>query len=1359
SEAAAPEADSGSGGAADAGDAQTSPEDSTAPVDNAAAGLALAPASGLQPQTGSLPVIESAVGSGGLGGTGSGGAGSGVGTIDDGTGSAGSSTSGSGISPSAVIGSDDDGLSPFEKGWKLGDPRIPSFGTAATFPLFVPTSITNGVYPDTIQAYVQMPVDPDWALATATQGYYPGARVQLIGYNDNDYVWGHVPDSESYYPSPDGFANNSAIHCIDPGKNAPDYGGAGIITLNFYRIVSWNGQDWYEYFGYGKMPGYQNYYGDFSQQNMALYVRIPAIHEGYININKSSASPTITDQNGLYSMDGIKYYIYDTAALTNRVGSITLDETGFGFAGPLPYGNFWLQEAPKAEWAQPARSSGYAQSTAVLRATLSAFTPLDHNNNQAVFLDATDTALASNVGVLVKKIDSTTGTASGQDGNSLAGAQFTVRYWDGYYKTVSAAEGSGAPTRTWVIETSSNGSASLANTVAGSSALYYSATGSPVIPLGTVVIQETKAPDGYLLPSPNAAYLQQVTLDSDLTGVVGLNVTTVSEVPRSLLLQKTDAQTKAVVAGAEFKLYQESTRGAGDWKQAYGTKKTDSQGQVTWSPMQAGSYKVVETKAPAGYMLPSEAGFSDENTFVVSASSTTAVTTVSYSDYQKAQIKALKTDTQTGEPVAGTEFTLYRYPGLTLKNGVLSSDVSKIMPDDPAWQAVSVQVAGDDGRVAFPDLAYGYYQIKETRANPAYMSPAEAGTEPAQLVIIDSKLPSTTVNLAFGDYQKAQIEALKTDTQTGEPVADTEFTLYRYPGLTLKNGVLSSDVSQITPDDPAWQEQAVKVTGDDGLVDFSGLAYGYYQIKETRANPAYMSPAEAGTEPTQLVIIDRQLPSTTVRLAFDDYQKAQIEALKTDTLTGEPVADTEFTLYCYPGLVLKDGVLSSDVSQILPDDPDWQEVAVQVTGDDGRVAFPDLAYGYYQIKETRANPAYMSPAEAGTEPAQLVIIDRQLPSTTASFTFDDYEDTTVTGQKTDIETDAPIPDTEFTLYRYPQIEVVDGRVVTDTSAILSDDPAWQEVGQTVTDEDGKFSFTGLPYGFYQLRETKPNPLYKSNEETSKEAPRLLVIDRDFTGEAQVFSDELIKVSVEVYKKTISKTSSALDGSPEDAANNVGSEEYQYQFGARNTSNCYLDEFVITDDLTPLTAQGLRLTTLWTGTSPAGLDFDGRVAVLYQTNKTAKATMPLFAQSPLQGNPDNPNNPQKAMYLSEHPGFKVWKEGLSTTASSRLDVSALGLADGEYVTAIMAVYGGVDKDFYTGSGYAGSQGDPNSLRTGDQTPFASVGKILDWEYSVVATKGLRPYSDDAQAGAQADGQTSAQDGAQADGQTSAQADGQ
>ena len=165
------------------------------------------------------------------------------------------------------------------------------------------------------------------------------------------------------------------------------------------------------------------------------------------------------------------------------VTTITTDANGAGATGELEQGSYWLKEITA--------SPGYRLDATVY--------PVTADTTQVSVTVAEEPA-NDPVGLTLTKI------AADSDGDvpSLAGAQFTVCYYDGQYSAVEQLPA--VPTRTWVVETKYNEAtgmylAILADDykVSGDD-FYHNPSGtSVVLPLGTVTVQETKPPEGYTL--------------------------------------------------------------------------------------------------------------------------------------------------------------------------------------------------------------------------------------------------------------------------------------------------------------------------------------------------------------------------------------------------------------------------------------------------------------------------------------------------------------------------------------------------------------------------------------------------------------------------------------------------------------------------------------------------------------------------------------------------------------------------------------------------------------------------------------------------------------------------------------------
>ena len=97
------------------------------------------------------------------------------------------------------------------------------------------------------------------------------------------------------------------------------------------------------------------------------------------------------------------------------------------------------------------------------------------------------------IDILLHKRDVRTEFGMPQGNGTLANAEFTVKYYDNM-------DQSGTPEAVWVFKTDENGivrySSSPEYFVSGDD-LYYDANNAPSIPIGSITIQETKAPEGY----------------------------------------------------------------------------------------------------------------------------------------------------------------------------------------------------------------------------------------------------------------------------------------------------------------------------------------------------------------------------------------------------------------------------------------------------------------------------------------------------------------------------------------------------------------------------------------------------------------------------------------------------------------------------------------------------------------------------------------------------------------------------------------------------------------------------------------------------------------------------------------------
>ena len=206
-----------------------------------------------------------------------------------------------------------------------------------------------------------------------------------------------------------------------------------------------------------------------------------------------------------------------------------------------------------------------------------------------------------------------------------------------------------------------------------------------------------------------------------------------------------------------------------------------------------------------------------------------------------------------------------------------------------------------------------------------------------------------------------------------------------------------------------------------------------------------------------------------------------------------------------------------------------------------------------------------------------------------------------------------------------------------------------------------------------------------------------------TGEVQHVEmvDKPIEINVQLDKRqeiaqpVVEATSPNGDGKNKADAQKNDSGHYKYSLDYRSTSNTWTDEFTVYDPLDCVNAGLARLDSIMT--AQGFKDFDGKLNVWYQTNKTpadyaddkdkANATIDDGHSNPwiagdTRGDDSKKNDPDGDGRTLDYTGWKLWAKDVSTTSVSNLSVSDLNLTDGEYVTAFRFEYGRVEEGFTT-----------------------------------------------------------------------------
>ena len=313
-----------------------------------------------------------------------------------------------------------------------------------------------------------------------------------------------------------------------------------------------------------------------------------------LQLQKQSSNISISNNNACYSLAGAVYGIYSDAACTKKVGEITTNANGFAAYNKSVYiGTYYAKEitAPK----------GFALSREVL--TFKKTNGTDNATGLNVYkVTALENPKNDPVNIVLRK--------ESKNGKALAGAEFTINYYD----TLDDATGK-TPKAHWVVKTDADGYAGLdqAYLVEGS-AFYHTGSGNPCIPIGTVMIQETKAPAGYVID--NELHIFKITDEGSATDtefVETFNMPTLKNDPFTVSLDKKDESGK-LLAGAQVQLLDSSKKVVAEWT-------TTTEPYVLSDELVVGeTYTYHEVKAPDGYKLADDVTFTFDGTKDLSVS-------------------------------------------------------------------------------------------------------------------------------------------------------------------------------------------------------------------------------------------------------------------------------------------------------------------------------------------------------------------------------------------------------------------------------------------------------------------------------------------------------------------------------------------------------------------------------------------------------------------------------------------------------------------------------------------------------------------------------------------------------------------
>lgn len=673
---------------------------------------------------------------------------------------------------------------------------------------------------------------------------------------------------------------------------------------------------------------------------------------GNLEIIKDSSNHSLTDNSDCYSLKGAVFEVTNTntkkkytATANTKVNDGSATTKYKAVLNNIPVGEYTIKEktAPK----------GYALSTQTQNVTVKA-------GKTASTITFKNVPQSDPMLVLLEKTNG--------NGKAIAGAEFTVRYYKGYFtkEEIESGKAENSFKRYWTVKTDNDGYAELNKEylVESNNDFYYTANGNITLPLGTVTIQETKAPAGYI--KDNTLYVQQITSNNSLEAVSTYNeFTNVNNPSTYYNLIKTSED--GVVAGVSFKIYEGNKVNESKYLK---TVKTGSNGEIK-EKLDVGTYTFDEVVSDKYIKQPAK-------TVTITAENTSAKPAeISFSNKLKdGKLKISKTASDGN--IAGITFEVYKGSNtagqlvgtyVTDDSGLITKDIKadtycihEIVP--AGYRPVSDQVItikpNEERTVTFRNVKSGSQVkiIKETDnydAGPFTCMVEGISNDLKMDIDIDSYEP-TIINLEDGRYR---ITEILTDEQKAlwQEIKPIEFIVDHNKELTtvtLQNHEKTGSVKVIKTASDNYIEgkqfslygvssagfeikYCYATTNKDGIAVFDNIPVGKYVLEEVSSHAIYN--LKSDVDLNGVVVEWDKVTEVNIR---NDEKTTPFEVVKTS----------------------EDGNLKGFEFEITGTTTSGDSVKLTnlITDDKGRIT-GNLYPGTYEAREVKTPNKYIQPSE------------------------------------------------------------------------------------------------------------------------------------------------------------------------------------------------------------------------------------------------------------------------------------------------------------------------------------------------------------------------------------------------------------
>lgn len=801
-------------------------------------------------------------------------------------------------------------------------------------------------------------------------------------------------------------------------------------------------------------------------QHVGGKVRVYRAFAGSLELIKSSANQTVTNGNSCYSLEGAVYGLYQNGI---EIARKTTDVNGYAKFENVTAGNYDLKEITPPK--------GYALDKRTYPVTI--------NSSQTTRVDVKDYPQSDPVSILLGKVDKDTTQNMPQGSASLEDAEFTIKYY-AVHSDKDPAESGKKPVRTWVLKTNKDGKTAMVDSLKVSGDEFFKTSqGYNTLPLGTITIQETKAPKGYLLNEE--IFVRQITSKGTTEGVETYNMPTIEEevIRGDIQLVKygenndepgdSGADIKKPLKDIKFHL---TSKTNGDVytiiTDENGFASTKQFGNSERGNLPFDTYTVTEESPYPEYdiIVPFEVTVDEEGK------------TYSYilrNDTVDAPLSVQKVDKETGKviPIAGAQFQ------------ILDEDKNPITMKVhyPTPMEIDTFETDANGSFTLPEkLEHGSYYLHETKAPEGYL----LGIEDIPFVVDQEFDWENPLSITYPDAPaKGKIRVTKTDKETDKPIpSGAEFTVTAAEDITTPDGTIRTEKGTVV---------ATLTTDEKGKAETEALYLGKYVIKETKAPNGYLlNPKEFAVtleyedQETEIVYGDVTVP--------DELAKGKIRVKKTDAETGNGLSGAEFEIRAKEDIITPDGTVKVKAGTV---------VDTIKTSDKGTAETKELYLGKYEVQETKAPEGYLLNTQK--YPVELIYADQETEIVYGDVTVpDELAKGQIEILKKDEETGNLLSGAEFTVTAAEDITTPDGTlraekgtvvdtIVTDTTGIAKSKELY--LGKYIVKE------TKQPIGFIRPNQTWDVELKYADQKTElvkenltiKNQPTEIIIDKKETG--------------------------------------------------------------------------------------------------------------------------------------------------------------------------------------------------------------------------------------------------------------------